>query len=105
MRARIAEIGEHAIVHVAGDHAVVAVDDLTDASMIGPDHPPHLFRVQPRRKGSRAGQFAKHHRQVASLGFVSRHRFGRYFGRSGPIKLRDGTQDLPAMPKRNAEVR
>jgi len=105
LRARIAEIGEHAFVHVSGDHAVVTADDFTDAGMIGRDHAPHVFRVQPRRKGGRADQFAEHHRQVASLGLVPRQRFGRYFDRfkSGSIKLRDGTQYLAAMPKRNAK--
>jgi hypothetical protein len=44
---------------------------------------------------------------VASLGLIPRRRFGRSFGRfkRGPIKLRDGTQYLAPMPKRNAEVR
>ena len=107
LRARIAEIGEHAFVHVPSDHAMVAADDFTDAGVIGRDHAPHVFRVQLRRERIRADQFAKHYRQVASLGFIPRRRFGRSFGRfkSGPVKLRDGAQHLAAMSKRNAEFR
>ena len=84
---------------------MVPADDLTDAGMIGGDHAPYVFRVQPRRKGSRADQFAKHDCQVASLGLIQGRGFGRCFGRSkiGAIKLRDGTKYLAAMPKRNAE--
>ncbi len=62
LRAWIAEIGEHAVAHISGDHALVAPDDVVDAGVIGRDHPPHVFRVQPCRKGSRADQIAKHHR-------------------------------------------
>jgi hypothetical protein len=105
LRAWIAEIGEHAIVHVACDHTVVTADDVGDAGMIRGDHAPHVFWIQSRRKGSRTDQVAKHDRKLTSLGFVPRHRFGRCFGqlKSGPIELGNGTQQLAAMPKRNAE--
>jgi hypothetical protein len=62
LRSRIAKISEHAVAHVARDHALVAADNLGDAGVIRRDHPPHVFRIQPRREGGRADQIAKHHR-------------------------------------------
>src|SRR5215475_5287421 len=97
LRAWIAEIDERAITHASGDHALVAnLDDLMDAVLIRVHHPQKVFRVQPRRKGSRADQVAKHYRQLASLGFVWPHWFGRCSGRLS--ELRDGAQHLAAMP-------
>jgi hypothetical protein len=62
LRSRITEIGEQAIAQFSGDCALKAADYLTDARVIRRDRAPHVFRVQPRRKGSRADQVAKHHR-------------------------------------------
>src|SRR5262245_20813716 len=44
-RARIAKIGEDAIAHVAGYRALVTSDELTDASVIRRNYPPHVFWV------------------------------------------------------------
>jgi hypothetical protein len=51
-------------------------------------------------------QVREHQCDLAALGFVPRHRFGRCFGRcrSDPIKLRDRAQNLAAMPQQNAHV-
>ena len=46
MRLGIAEIGEDAVPHVSSDHALVAADNLLDAGVIGPDHPPQVLRIE-----------------------------------------------------------
>ncbi len=75
MRLGIAEIGKHAVPHEAGNDALVAADHLRDAGVISLHDLAQVLGIETRRKRRRAHQIAEHHRQLASLGFVSRSRF------------------------------
>src|SRR5262249_61579372 len=58
VRLGIAEIDENAIAHVAGDDALIATNDLRDASVISPDHSAQVLRIEAGRKRRRAHQVA-----------------------------------------------
>ena len=75
MRLGIAEIGQYAVPHEAGNDALVAADHLRDAGVISLHDLAQVLGIETRRKCRRAYQIAEHHRQLASLGFVSRSRF------------------------------
>ncbi len=106
VRLGIAEIEENAITHVAGDDALIAADDLRDASVISPDHSAKILRVEAGRKRRRSHQVAKHHRQLSPLGLVTRLPSGRCLRccERGRVKLGDRAQHLAAVPERKAEL-
>ena len=49
MRARKAEIGEHAVAHELRDEAVVARDRAATGVLIGADNLAHVLGIEPRR--------------------------------------------------------
>ena len=64
----IAEIGEHAVAHVFGDEAAVALDQRRAAAMIGADDLAHILGIEPRRHRGRADEVAEHHGELTALG-------------------------------------
>ena len=78
MGLRIAEIGEHAVAHVFGDEAAVALRSTSAQHVvIGRDDLSHVLGVEPRRQRGRADEVAEHHRELAALGRVGGCRTGR----------------------------
>jgi hypothetical protein len=106
LRPWIAEIGKDPIAHISSYHALVSSDNRTDTDLIGVDHPPHVFRVQPSREGGRADHVAKHQCQVTALGLFRPRGPGRSFGRCkrSPVKFGNGPQQSAAMPQHDAEA-
>jgi hypothetical protein len=106
-RARIADVGEHAVAHVAGDHSVVAADHLAHPGAVGCGYALHVLRLQPCHETTRADEIAEHHRQLPSLGLVARSRLCRRRGRRerGRVERRDGAPHLAAMLRQDAELR
>ena len=105
---RIAEIGEHAVAHVFGDEAAVALDQLRAAAMIGADDLAHVLGIEPRRHRGRADEIAEHHGELAALGGVCRRRRCRYgaaarlrIGRAAVEagKFRDRLEQLARWPR------
>ena len=91
MRLRKAEIGEHAIAHELRDVALVAADDLAAGALVGGDHRPHVFRIEPRRQRGRADQIAEQHRELPA--FRLGPRGGR---RDADIRRQPSAPDRPA---------
>jgi hypothetical protein len=63
------------------EEAVIGSRDTGAGGVIGIDHAAHVLRIESGRQCRRAHQIADHHGEVAALGLVTRHRFGRYFNR------------------------
>ena len=104
VRLGIAEIDENAIAHVAGDDALIATDDLRDASVISTDHSAQVLRIEAGRKRRRAHQVANHHSEMTALGSVfegpidCRKSVGkRYFRVCISAEGSDGVKKLSAM--------
>jgi hypothetical protein len=70
VRLRITEIGEHAVAHIFGDEAAVALDRRRAAAMIAPDDLAHVLGIEPRRKRRRTDEVAEHHSEMTALGDV-----------------------------------
>jgi hypothetical protein len=68
MRARIAEIDQHAVAHVFCDKAIEPGDDLGDGAVIGGDNLAQIFGVEARREFGRAEQVAEHYRELPAFG-------------------------------------
>ena len=62
VRLGIAEIGEHAVAHVAGDEAAVRRDQGRAALLIGRDDLVHVLGIEPGGKRGRADEIDEHHR-------------------------------------------
>jgi hypothetical protein len=62
-----AEISEHAVAHELGDETVVARDRARTGVLIGTDHPPHIFWIEPRRRRSGTDEIAEHYCELAAL--------------------------------------
>src|SRR5262249_46995247 len=104
VRLGIAEIDENAIAHVAGDDALIATDDLRDATVISTDHSAQVLRIEAGRKRRRAHQVANHHSEMTPLGSVfggpidCRKSVGqRYFRVCISAEGSDGVKKLSAM--------
>jgi hypothetical protein len=67
MRLRPAEVREHPVAHTLGDVPAPALDYLSAATLIGTDHPTHVFGIELRRQLRRADQVTEQHRQLAPL--------------------------------------
>ena len=67
MRARPAEIGQHAVAHQLRDVALVAKDFSRDDALINRERLPHLLRVKSLRKLRRADQIHEHHGELPTL--------------------------------------
>jgi hypothetical protein len=68
----IAEIGEHAITHVLGNEAAVALDRGRAAAMIAPYDRAHILGIEPHRESGRADEVAEHDGEVPALGGLRR---------------------------------
>ena len=68
MGARIAEIDQDAVTHVAGDIALPALDHRLAAGLERADHVAHVLGIETRRQLGRADQIGEHHRQLPPLG-------------------------------------
>src|SRR5277367_4125112 len=84
---RIAEIGEHAVAHIFGDEAALALDAICAAAMIGGDDRPHVLGIEQRRQRRRADEVAKHNRELAALGGIGSRALGNM------IRRRSGLRD------------
>ena len=63
------EIDQQPITQVAGQIAIKAADRFGTDRLVGSDHFAQLFGIELLGKSCRANQVAKHHRQLAALGF------------------------------------
>jgi hypothetical protein len=107
MRMRVTEISQHAVSHVAGDDSPVECDDLLDAGVVGPYHPPQVLGIEPDCEFRRADQIAAQDRQLPPLGIRPRHRLGgprlKLCG-NGPLHAGDRAQHLATMSEEDAEI-
>src|SRR5580700_3185108 len=74
-------------------------DTLANRSVIGADHLPQVFRIEPRGQRRRADQIAKHHRQLPAFGAISAKGCGhdaRAGAATSPIGLPHPPQNLAA---------
>ena len=82
VRLRVAEVRQHAVAHVLGDVAVVALDHRRAATLVGVDHGPHVFADRDAQRG-RADQVGEQDGQLAASRLASR-RDHRRPGTVGP---------------------
>ena len=102
---RVAEIGKHAVPHVADDVSVVTAHDIRDAGIVGDEHAPEVFGVETSRERRGANEITEHDCQLASLGVVERHGVSHgQLGRACPPHSRNGAQNLQAMLRRDPEI-
>src|SRR5215472_1682436 len=106
MRLGIAEIGKHAIAHVFGDKATVALNQFSAAAVIGSDDAPQVLGVDLSRQRRRADQVTKHNRQLPTLSAILKDKRG---GRSGLShgcggKLPDRPQNFQSVSESDAEL-
>ena len=74
----IAEIGQHAVAHVAGDEPAQPRDILGDAAMIGLDHVAKVLGIEPRTDRGRTDHVAEHDSELAA--FSGGSRAGSFWG-------------------------
>ena len=65
--ARVAEVGEDSVAHVARDEAVELGNDLRGRLLVQADHLARVFGVEPRGQRRRIRKVAEHDRQLAAL--------------------------------------
>jgi hypothetical protein len=107
MRLRIAEIDEHPVAHVFCDKPAETVDRFADGAMISADHLAQILGIEPRGKGCRGDQIAKHHGKLAPLGGRPHPSLRRVRGRvrEGAAQSSDRFQELAAMAdRRDAKI-
>jgi hypothetical protein len=85
VRLGITEIGEHAVAHILGDEAAVALDRPGAAAMIGADDFAHILGIEPRRHSGRPHEVAEHHGELPAFGDVR-----QYLRRYGGCRFRCG---------------
>ena len=98
VRAGIAEIGEYAVAHEPGDHAIVRDNNPRACGPIGTDHFPHVFGIEARRERRRTYQIAEHDGEVTPLGVGPASRLG---DQPGLIEFGDRAQHLATMPEQD----
>ena len=77
VRLGIAEINEHTVAHAFRNKSGKAAHRIGDAAMIGAHDLAQILGIEARRQRRRADQVAKHHGELAPLGF-GRRRAGEH---------------------------
>ena len=67
VRARPAEVGQHAVTHELGKVSLETCDLARDRVLVRSQRFPHVLRIEPRAKGRRADKVDEHHRELAAL--------------------------------------
>ena len=67
VRARPAEVSQHAVTHELGKVSVEACDLARDCILVGGQRLPHILRIEPRGKGCRADKVDEHYSELAAF--------------------------------------
>ena len=102
MRARKAEIGEHAVAHELGDEPVEARDRAGRGVLIAPQQCPEMLGIDGARKCGRADHIGKQRGDLSAFGLSGRFGRRRRSG-AGADERRDRLQEPAAVAQRHAE--